>query len=125
LTRKKNIFQRQKHDNRHRKIDKKMMVQKSCAHQLVVEIPLFTRFYTSIQTVVGLGSSEPSTSSIDFILRDETTRLWAEGCAAAAHTSPGVVAATGVGKKPAIIELASRLESEKYALQDRKFIRNT
>ena len=42
------------------------MVQKSCDHQLrlVVEIPLFTGFFY-IQTVVGLGISEPSTVSGD------------------------------------------------------------
>ena len=39
------------------------MVQKSGHHQvrLVVEIPLFTRIYTS--QVVGLGISEPPTDS--------------------------------------------------------------
>lgn len=76
------------------KLTKKLMVQKSCKTIGSLSHPIiFTRFYTSIQTVVGLGSSEPSTSSIDFILRDETTRLWAEGGAAAAHTSPGVTPA--------------------------------
>lgn len=101
------------------KLTKKLMVQKSCKTIGSLSHPIiFTRFYTSIQTVVGLGSSEPSTSSIDFILRDETTRLWAEGCAAAAHTSPGVVAATGVWKKnQRYFELSSRLESEKYAFE--------
>ena len=49
-------------------LDTPLMVQKSGIEQLrlLVEIPLFTTGFTNIQTVVGIGISEPSTAVFQF-----------------------------------------------------------
>ena len=87
-----------------------LMVQKSCKTIGSLSHPIiFTRFFTSIQTVVGLGGSEPSklasTSSYETRRRDSGPKD---------------------AQPPRILLLGSRQPFGKWeiCLQDKKFIQN-